>query len=552
MKAEESPLPVELSDEPLVGWRCWFALPHELLLRPILKRGLAWKPREPVEAICPEHLHEVPFDDAEKCRCGIWTVCHPMLLDEIGWTSAPPRGVGKLPGIMVVGEVSLWGKIVQHARGWRASMAYPRHLYAFTDDPLIAQTLRERYGVPVEWGADAERLRQLLPITEEEKEEAPTLTVADALLAVVDAGLVPSALRALFVLALEEQAKLLKSDPRPRLQEAQEQLRVREQSPPSDRAPWRRQATMAAAEVAALEGDTLAAARRSWIRLVRWQRGRAKKLAAEVAENVRRWSDTLEDLARGTHGRTGKSYAATTLNEKRLLLPRYEEWIAKSATQVVAMTAIEIPTYREWRAMVRCEPVRDDAVEPALSIETLEAWHQAMMRRQASLAERERLVAVGHHRLIRDREAFETQQRTSAEELARDREALVGERAQLREEVVAGVRRDHAELLREVGELEARRRGALAMLPDLSPPSPHRRPSTSGRGLVVTEQERRTLADLRNRLVEAGITFDRVAAEAGVTRPMVSHCFAGRAKSQRVVETAKRLLGGVAAGVSSN
>jgi len=49
VSAEDSPLPVELSDEPLVGWRCWFVLPHELLLRPIYKRGLAWKPREALQ-----------------------------------------------------------------------------------------------------------------------------------------------------------------------------------------------------------------------------------------------------------------------------------------------------------------------------------------------------------------------------------------------------------------------------------------------------------------------------------------------------------------------
>jgi hypothetical protein len=155
---------VERSDEPIVGWRCWFTLPEELLLRPILMRGLAWKPREAVEAICPEEIHEPPADD---CKCGIWCVCHPMLLNEIGWTTHPPEGIERLGGIMVVGEVSLWGRVVQHDRGWRASQAYPRHLYAFTDDPHVADTLRERYGVPVEYGADAERLRRLLPLPRE-------------------------------------------------------------------------------------------------------------------------------------------------------------------------------------------------------------------------------------------------------------------------------------------------------------------------------------------------------------------------------------------------
>jgi hypothetical protein len=219
VKPAEAPLPVELSDEPLIGWRCWFVLPHEPLLRPILKRGLAWKPREAVEAICPEHLHEVPADDAEKCRCGIWTVCHPMLLDEIGWTSTPPKGVAKLPGIMVVGEVSLWGKIVQHERGWRASMAYPRHLYVFTDDPMIAETLRERYGVPVEWGSDAERLRRLLPAEAAEDEE-PGATLRETLLDVLHGGLYPKPLEALAVAMLDTWGDYLRLTPEQRIEQA--------------------------------------------------------------------------------------------------------------------------------------------------------------------------------------------------------------------------------------------------------------------------------------------------------------------------------------------
>jgi len=74
----------------------------------------------------------------------------------------------------VVGEVSLWGKIIHHERGWRASCAYPRHLYVFAEDAMLAETLRERYGVPVEWGADTERLRRMLP-RETRKDEETSL-----------------------------------------------------------------------------------------------------------------------------------------------------------------------------------------------------------------------------------------------------------------------------------------------------------------------------------------------------------------------------------------
>jgi CRP-like cAMP-binding protein len=49
-------------------------------------------------------------------------------------------------------------------------------------------------------------------------------------------------------------------------------------------------------------------------------------------------------------------------------------------------------------------------------------------------------------------------------------------------------------------------------------------------------------AALRRRLVEARITQQRVADEAGVSRFLVSHVLAGRAQSRNVVDAAERLL----------
>lgn len=111
-------LPREVTDEPIIGWRTWFVLPDELLLRPVYMRGLARKPRQAPEAVCPEKIHAVP---ADGCKCGVWAVCHPMLLKETLWRTAPPDGVDPLPGVLVVGQIAMWGNVVQHDRGWRSS-----------------------------------------------------------------------------------------------------------------------------------------------------------------------------------------------------------------------------------------------------------------------------------------------------------------------------------------------------------------------------------------------------------------------------------------------
>lgn len=52
----------------------------------------------------------------------------------------------------------------------------------------------------------------------------------------------------------------------------------------------------------------------------------------------------------------------------------------------------------------------------------------------------------------------------------------------------------------------------------------------------------RTLARLKKQLKAHRITHDRVAKAADVGRTLVVHVLAGRAKSQNVIDTAKRLL----------
>jgi hypothetical protein len=156
-------LPLDrLRPKPLVvAWRCWYVWPDELVLRPIYRRGLPWKPRQAMVAICPDHEHEPP---AEGCKCGIWTVREPQQLEEIHWTTTPPKDRDPLPGVLVVGQVALWGDLIEHERGFRAEYGYPTHLYAFTDDAELAGLLRDRYLVPVEYGERAESLRaRLLP-----------------------------------------------------------------------------------------------------------------------------------------------------------------------------------------------------------------------------------------------------------------------------------------------------------------------------------------------------------------------------------------------------
>ena len=123
-------VPVPVVVEPVVGWRIWnlsedtaedMAGPR---LWPAGAGGdLAWPPRRPVEARCtiPRWLrtggpHEPP---GLGCRCGVYAA---RSLDVFA------RERPAWPPPTVVGRASLWGRVVDHDRGWRAQFAYPARL----------------------------------------------------------------------------------------------------------------------------------------------------------------------------------------------------------------------------------------------------------------------------------------------------------------------------------------------------------------------------------------------------------------------------------------
>jgi hypothetical protein len=50
------------------------------------------------------------------------------------------------PGVIVVGTVSLWGKVIVYERGYRAQFAYPRKLCWTNGDPKLLHQLAAIYG----------------------------------------------------------------------------------------------------------------------------------------------------------------------------------------------------------------------------------------------------------------------------------------------------------------------------------------------------------------------------------------------------------------------
>lgn len=85
----------------------------------------------------PQPKHEAPGRD---CQCGIYAYKRTVPLED----SEKPY---------VCGEVNLWGRIIEHADGYRAQFAYPKRLVVVdggANASRIAVALELTYGVPCE------------------------------------------------------------------------------------------------------------------------------------------------------------------------------------------------------------------------------------------------------------------------------------------------------------------------------------------------------------------------------------------------------------------
>ncbi len=142
--------------EPLVGWRYWRADEGWLCS---LNKFKTWPAGRPLRAQCTLGMDHGPLP-GEQCGCGIYAAIDLPTLKEL----VQPD----LESPLVVGEVSLWGKVIPAELGFRAELAYPRRLWVVSDSvatldgpeaPLKAPgeheadvplALAERYGTPAE------------------------------------------------------------------------------------------------------------------------------------------------------------------------------------------------------------------------------------------------------------------------------------------------------------------------------------------------------------------------------------------------------------------
>lgn len=103
--------------EPVIAMRAWWlGWPRRAgapVLLPVIAGGRPWPAGRPAKAVCRRgRRHSVPGLD---CLCGLHATTDESRLRRT-----------RSPG--VVGTVAMWGRIVEHERGYRAEMGYPQRL----------------------------------------------------------------------------------------------------------------------------------------------------------------------------------------------------------------------------------------------------------------------------------------------------------------------------------------------------------------------------------------------------------------------------------------
>lgn len=130
---------------PITGWRLWQVIPsgQQHSLTAWSTRRLVWPARRRYESSCllgGALGHGAPD---VSCRCGLYAFATRELAEQALATEMRPTAIA-------LGRVSLWGHVVQHARGWRAQYAYPYDLWLLHGSEALAGELRAAYAIDVD------------------------------------------------------------------------------------------------------------------------------------------------------------------------------------------------------------------------------------------------------------------------------------------------------------------------------------------------------------------------------------------------------------------
>lgn len=147
-------LPSEVAATPFVGYRAWGlqrVYPTGAVLTSFYD-GATWTPRQRFEGGCVESVPSQQMRYMSTYKPDPFSHCASV--PALGHTC----GVYALKGdvqiggdtLYAVGEVYLWGRVIDAEYGYRAQYAYPKKLAVVNGSDKVAGALEFAYGVPCE------------------------------------------------------------------------------------------------------------------------------------------------------------------------------------------------------------------------------------------------------------------------------------------------------------------------------------------------------------------------------------------------------------------
>lgn len=143
--------PLYFDQTPVVGWRVWTLV--ETTDGPELRSVVyahPWPIREPLRSVCEPGGCLGARWSTQPHSCGIHA-----FKDRDGASAFPSLWEARrfqqhaVHGQYVIGQVSLWGRVVEHERGYRGALAYPFAIFLTEAQRRFAAPLASRYGVDV-------------------------------------------------------------------------------------------------------------------------------------------------------------------------------------------------------------------------------------------------------------------------------------------------------------------------------------------------------------------------------------------------------------------
>lgn len=121
---------------PITAWRAWALTQDagEYRLKALGQHSI-WLPKKKIEATCAKGGTNHPAPHF-SCECGVWCFkTLELLLPALEGYTVP-----------ILGNVSIWGRIIETDKGFRAQYAYPKELWLLDKNH---EQIGYIYGVPV-------------------------------------------------------------------------------------------------------------------------------------------------------------------------------------------------------------------------------------------------------------------------------------------------------------------------------------------------------------------------------------------------------------------